>query len=332
MTEERIPAVSVVVPLYQSRDYVAAALDSVLAQTFDDLEVVVVDDGSTDGGGEVVREYAAREARVTYIREENAGPAAARNAGIAAARAVAIAFLDSDDLWLPEKLARQVPLLGENTIVHSDAFVLRNGGQVGDERIGARFESRDAFCYLLQETPTAPLLTTVVRRELLLAHGCFDESLVGPEDYDLWLRLAAAGARFEHVPEPLAVYRVHRDGLSADHVRISSGILDVYEKLAAASSGSRRRAALARARQQRRVVAFELWARGRRAIAAGDVEGGRPDLVRAVRTAPAWWKSWVVGFLLCAPFALRPVAVRMERRASREAEAADRPLPSGAKR
>jgi glycosyltransferase involved in cell wall biosynthesis len=317
MTAEGIPAVSVVVPLYQSREYVVAALDSVLAQTFGDLEVIVVDDGSTDGGGEIVRDYAARETRVRYVRRENAGPAAARNTGVAAARAAAIAFLDSDDLWLPEKLARQLPLLAENTLVYSDAWVLRADGQAGNERIGARFDPDQAFGYLLGHTPTAPLLTTLVRRELLVEHGCFDESLVGPEDYDLWLRLAAANVRFERVPEALATYRVRGDGLSADFVLISSGILDVYGKLATASSGSRRRAVRRRLRRQRRVVAFELWARGRRAIAAGDAAAGRPDLVRAVRTAPGWWKSWILACLLAVPFALRPVAVHMERRQGR---------------
>ena len=140
MTERRVPAVSVIVPLYQSRAYVAAALDSVLAQTLGDLEVIVVDDGSTDGGGEIVRGYVEREPRVRYMREENAGPAAARNVGIAAARGAAVAFLDSDDLWLPEKLARQLPLLREDTIVHSDAFLLRDAGEVSKERIGAHFE------------------------------------------------------------------------------------------------------------------------------------------------------------------------------------------------
>jgi glycosyltransferase involved in cell wall biosynthesis len=315
--------VSVIVPLYQSRDYVAAALDSVLAQTFEDLEVIVVDDGSTDGGDEIVREYSNRERRVRYLRQENAGPAAARNAGISAARASAIAFLDSDDMWLPGKLARQLPRLRGDTVVYSDAFVLRDRGQIGEERMGASFESDDAFHYLLGTTPTAPLLTTLVHRELLLAHGCFDESLLGPEDYDLWLRLAAAGVRFQHVREPLAVYRVRSDGLSADFARISSGILDVYGKLAAASSGPRREAVLARVREQRRVAAFELWARGRRAIAAGDVTGGRRDAVRAVRTAPGWWKSWAVALLLAMPPVLRPVALHMERRASRHAKSSD---------
>jgi glycosyltransferase involved in cell wall biosynthesis len=318
MTAGQIPTVTVVVPLYQARDYVAAALDSILAQTFGDLEVVVVDDGSTDGGGEIVHEYAARDARVRYLRRENAGPAAARNTGIAAARAAVIAFLDSDDLWLPEKLARQLPLLRENTLVHSEALVLRDGGAVGEGRLGARFDPEHAFDYLLRHTPTAPLLTTVVRRDLLLAHGCFDESLIGPEDYDLWLRLAAAGVRFEHLPEPLAAYRVRGDGLSSDFVLISSGILDVYGKLAKACSGSRRRAVRRRLRRQRRVVAFELWARGRRAIAAGDAAAGRPDLVRAVRTAPGWWKSWILACLLAVPFVLRPVAVHMERRRGRD--------------
>jgi glycosyltransferase involved in cell wall biosynthesis len=313
MTAERIPAVSVVVPLYQSRDYVAAALDSVLAQTFTDLEVIIVDDGSTDGGGEIVEEYSAREARVRYVRRQNAGPAAARNTGIASARAATIAFLDSDDMWLPEKLARQLPLLHANTLVYSDALVLRDDGQFDEEHIGARFEPDYAFGYLLRHAPTAPLLTTLVPRELLIAHGCFEESLVGPEDYDLWLRLAAAGVRFEHVSEALAIYRVRRDGLSADNVRIASGVLAVYEELAAVSSGSRRRAVRRQARRQRQFLAFELWARGRRAIAAGDMAAGRPDLVRAVRTAPGWWKSWVLAVLLAVPFALRRVASYMER-------------------
>jgi hypothetical protein len=201
-----------------------------------------------------------------------------------------------------------------NTVVHADALVLRDGRQLGEERIGARFESGHALGYLLRHTPTAPLLTTLAPRKLLLAHECFDDVLVRAEDYDLWLRLAAAGVHFEHVPEPLAVYRVRSDGLSADHVGIAFGVLAVYRKLAATSSGSRRRALHRQARRQKRVVAYELWARGRRLVAAGDMAAGRPDLVRAVRTAPGWWRCWVLACLLALPFALRPVAVHLERR------------------
>ena len=307
-------------PLYQTRDYVAAALDSALAQTFGDLEVIVVDDGSTDGGDQVVRDYAQRDPRVAYIRQENAGPAAARNAGIAAARGCAVAFLDSDDLWLPDKLDEQMPFVVNDTVVYSEAYVLRDNGYIGNERIGGPLRPRagvEIFDTLLEANPI-PVLTTVVWRDLLLAHGGFDvdASVRGVEDYDLWLRLAAAGAEFEYVPAPLAVYRIRSTSLSADRVRNSSATLRVYEKLAASSLQARRSGVRARIRRERRVLATELWRRGRSAIARGDTAMGRLDLVRAVRVAPGWWRCWGIAGLLAVPIALKSVAVRSQRRAA----------------
>src|SRR5689334_21141299 len=102
------PLVTVVVPVYNTLPYVADALESALAQTHRELDVVVVDDGSTDGSSGVVVELAAREPRIRVVRQPNAGLAAARNAGLAAAAGEYVAFLDSDDLWLPEKLERQL--------------------------------------------------------------------------------------------------------------------------------------------------------------------------------------------------------------------------------
>lgn len=315
------PVVSVIVPVYETRDYVAEALDSVLAQTFEDLEVIVVDDGSTDGGGEIARAYAERDSRVSYIWQENAGLAAARNVGIAAARGEAVAFLDSDDLWLPEKLARQIRLLSENAVVHADAYVLRAGGEVGGERIAAHVEGldgADALGALLRGNSIA-VLTVLAPRSLLLTHGCFDASLRSVEDYDLWLRLAADGVRFTYVAEPLAVYRIRPGSLSADLVRMTETRLRVYEKLAGASSGSRRRAVLAATRRERKLLATALWRRGRSAIIAHGKEAGRADLVRAVRTAPGWWKCWVLAGMLVVQPVLRPAALRAERRARRAA-------------
>src|SRR4051794_10957797 len=101
------PAVSVVMPVYQGREHLPAAIESVLAQTFEQLELLVVDGGATDGRSESVRSYVERHPRVHYRRQESAGQGAARNAGIRVARGEGVGFLDQDDLWLPDKLARQ---------------------------------------------------------------------------------------------------------------------------------------------------------------------------------------------------------------------------------
>jgi glycosyltransferase involved in cell wall biosynthesis len=133
--------ISVVIPTYNSAAYLPAAIDSAFNQTLPPFEIVVIDDGSIDNTVEVLKPY---EVRIRYIFQENKGPAAARNRGIAEANGDLIAFLDSDDVWLPEKLELQVPVLTENPkigLVHSDFFLLdmktgtelpsrRNGGGV----------------------------------------------------------------------------------------------------------------------------------------------------------------------------------------------------------
>jgi glycosyltransferase involved in cell wall biosynthesis len=311
-----IPSVSVIVPMYNTRDYVGATLDSVLAQTFPDFEVIVVDDGSTDGCTEIVAEYVARDPRITCIRQNNAGLAAARNVGIAAARGTAIAFLDSDDLWLPEKLARQLPLVTGNTVVHADAYVFIDGEPVGETRLSDVADSPDGaetFESLLEQNRIG-VLTAVVPRDLLLAHGCFDSALRSCEDYDLWLRLAAAGITFRALVEPLAAYRRRKGALSADPVWMAEHRTAVYEKLATTTQGTRQKAAAKRASRERRLLTGELRARGWLSIRNGSVGDGRRDLRRSIRVAPTWWRSWLLAVMITIPFSLRPLAARATRR------------------
>jgi glycosyltransferase involved in cell wall biosynthesis len=307
-------------PVYQGSEYLAAAIESVLAQTVEHFELLVVDDGSTDGSAAIALNYAERDSRVHYRRQENAGQGAARNAGIGAARGGAVAFLDQDDLWLPDKLAQQLPLLNDTNVVYSDTYILRDGGSSREERFSDHLEGWPVPATLesLIVGNTIPVLTAVLPRRLLLAHGCFtiDPALKGVDDYDLWLRLAAAGVTFSYVPEPLAVYRVHSAAMSTDQVRMASARLALFEKLAAQDAGTQSTAFRSGLRRERRVLATALWRRGCSVITREGMRAGRPDLVHAVRVAPTWWRSWAVAVLLAVPPVLRRIAHRTAARAA----------------
>lgn len=196
--------VSVIIPTYNCGPLLPGAVKSVRAQGYSDYEIIVVDDGSTDETSEVLRTLSGEDLFV--IKQENAGPAAARNSGIAAAQGEWVAFLDADDLWLPGKLAAQLAIIQANPEV---AFTF-----AGERRWYPNGRSEDVF----YRGTGSPLLlellagnrfgtpTVIVQRRCLEAVGMFDPSLTTGEDWDLWLRLAA---RYESqsVEEPLAVVR-----------------------------------------------------------------------------------------------------------------------------
>jgi glycosyltransferase involved in cell wall biosynthesis len=206
-----IPAVSVIIPTYNRRAMVREAVASVLAQRDANFELIVVDDGSTDGTSEMF----AQEDHLTFARTERHGPAAARNHGVAMARAPLIAFLDSDDLWAPDKLRRQLAFIREYpdcAISQTGETWIRDGRRVNP---GLRHRKRagDIFLESLQTcliSPSAVLLKTTLFRAL----GGFDEALAAAEDYDLWLRILV-----DHevglLEEPLVTRRAgHPDQLS----------------------------------------------------------------------------------------------------------------------
>jgi len=206
-----MPRVSVIIPTYNRRAYVQEAIDSVLAQTCTDYEIIVVDDGSTDGTGEVLRERYG--SLVVYAWQENQGVSAARNAAIRACTGEFVALLDSDDLWLPRKLERQMAAFEQHpdtALVYSfgaeideKGFELGSGGHLGQDlpEPDRPFESLLQGCWI-------PALTAVFRRECLTDVGYFDEGLVGAADWDMWLKIAERWP-VVCVPEVLARYRVH---------------------------------------------------------------------------------------------------------------------------
>ena len=208
------PLVSVVIPTCNRAWCLAEAVDSVLAQDFRDFELIVVDDGSADDTPQLLERYGDA---IRVLRRENRGVSAARNAGIAAARGGLIAFLDSDDLWLPGKLSRQVAFFTS----HPEAFIcqteelwVRNGRRVNPgkrhrKRSGMIFEPSLDLCLV---SPSA----VMVRRGLFECVGIFDESLPACEDYDLWLRVSC---RFPvHLIETALIVKRggHADQLSCD--------------------------------------------------------------------------------------------------------------------
>jgi glycosyltransferase involved in cell wall biosynthesis len=203
--------VSVVVPAYNRGYCLRRALDSVINQTRAAREIILVDDGSEDDTGCILQtEYP----EVHYIRQENRGVSAARNRGIRAASSTWIALLDSDDEWLPDKLAKQLEILHESgtRLCHTEEIWIRNG-----KRVNAMHKHRKQGGWIYQRclprcviSPSAALL----HRELFNEYGLFDERLPACEDYDMWLRVCSQEA-VSFIETPLIVkYGGHTDQLS----------------------------------------------------------------------------------------------------------------------
>lgn len=226
-----MPTVSVVIPTHNRRELVLQAVASVLQQTYRDFEVIVVDDGSIDGTAEALT--AAFGDRIIVIRlESTLERSAARNAGWEAARSPLIAFLDSDDLWLRDKLARQVPLFDDPAVglVHGFVAIMNEAGQdlPGQTAIQMRFY-RDAlrrgYTYEgMAERCVMYTSTTVIRRSLLQETGGYDRFIAGLEDWDLYLQLAMR-TRVATCEAVVTRYRQHvgntrNDLLAANRIRV----------------------------------------------------------------------------------------------------------------
>lgn len=231
MTDSAPPLVSIVIPTYNHGRFVTDAIDSCLAQTYPHYEIVVVDDGSTDGTPDRLRrEYGAQ---VRVIVQANQGASASRNQGIAAARGTLIQFCDADDKLLPEKVAHSVVALlaqPDAALVHTRwHYVARDGSTVLDQQPPALpAPDDDPFCALLREDFIATC-TVLARRDAILAVGGFDPALSRAEDWDLWLRL------FAHYPvvalnEPLALVREIAGGLHTNARHMAESRLAVIRK------------------------------------------------------------------------------------------------------
>ena len=213
-----MPTIGVVIPTYNHGHILGEAIESVLSQTRRPDEIVIVDDGSTDGTKKLVRGFGRR---IRYIYQNNRGLSAARNTGIWASTADWVCFLDADDLWEQDKLNLQV-----NLIRTVDAGVgcvyTRYLTQAPSFRALSPIPPNKGALTLphLLRRNWIGVLTAAARRDLLLNLGGFDEDLYAAEDWDLWLRMAAVDVQFAYLPQPLAIYRISEGSMHSDAERM----------------------------------------------------------------------------------------------------------------
>ncbi|NSW52307.1 MAG: glycosyltransferase [Anaerolineae bacterium] len=210
------PKVSVIIPVYNQAEYLGPAIESVLTQSFPAHEIVVINDGSTDHSSEVAAKY---HDRIRYISQANQGLAGARNTGIEASHGDWIAFLDSDDAWLPDYLESMVAFAGQNpqaVVFYCAAQCMDRDGNGLPQVVGYRsVESAGMYEVLLRTNFIIPS-TVLARRESLQAAGSFDRNLRSCEDWDLWLNILERGGQIMGYPTVLVQYRIHGTSLSAN--------------------------------------------------------------------------------------------------------------------
>lgn len=275
------PRVSVIIPTFNRSGYLRQAIASVLAQTYADFEIVVVDDGSTDDTATVVASFA--DPRIVYLRQDNAGRSAARNFGMERARGAYLAFLDDDDLFLPQKLAVQAAYLD----AHAEIGLAAGGAQIiaMDGSLLRTWETwRDQPQLSLPDCLYAcPLLTcsVLLRRGWLAALDYwFDPQMDRAEDTDFWIRLLVAGCAMAWTPHIVSVYRQHLASSQGDAARYQRGYLRLLDKLYARSD-------LPPAVQDERPRLYAHYhvLGACHAYAAGQIDAGQEGLQQAVAAA-----------------------------------------------
>lgn len=289
-TGDARPFVSVVIPIYNGSKYIVETLDSVFAQTFSRYEVIVVNDGSPDTP-ELERVLNPYRTRIVYIEQENGGPASARNTAIRQAVGDYIAFLDQDDVWMPEYLSKQVKVLQNDpsiTLVCADAYLCGDTVSTG-RTFFQDWPSQEPVTFekLLEENCAVVLMCVVARKQPLLEAGLLDpdRTIMGSDDYDLWLRLAIRGERFVYQYEALGYHRIHGESLGADEIRLLLGQVNVYEKLLHTLVLPPATQRLIK-KQMARVSAGISLRKGKRQIAAGEFS----DAVRTLSRANKYYR------------------------------------------
>lgn len=312
---EAAPAVSVIIPAYNLAPYIAASLDSVFAQTFTDYEVILVNDGSPDTE-EFERELQPYLDRIVYLKQENGGASVARNAGLRAARGEFVAFLDGDDLWLPNYLDEQMKFIETRQcdLACADATFFGDTADKAPTYMIAWMndapETGDfGFLELVDAKRSVITSGVVARRQPIMDIGLFDESLRRAQDFDLWLRLASAGHRLSFQRKALLKYRCRTDSLSGGVINSHRRELNIFDKIEQSYdlSPEQRRDVAEIIRKRRALLQFEL---GKLYAARGDFAPAIQSFAEAYQLRPTLKARVALSLIRLAPRAVRAFCAR----------------------
>lgn len=234
-----MPKVSVVVPSYNRGEYISETIESILAQTFTDFELIFIDDGSTDDSAAIVQAFIDKDPRVKYFKQKNSERAVARSYGMSLAEGEYICLVDSDDIWYSHKLAKQIIVMdADPELVCSYAAVDRIDMQSNPVKPAKRqLEGYSGNIYEeLLKRNFIPSVTPMIRKKYIEMIGAQNTEFIPYEDWDFWLRLARIG-KFEHIAEPLGCYRLHL-GQSVQNVK-AARIEDVTFAVLDSNTGKR---------------------------------------------------------------------------------------------
>lgn len=280
------PLVSVVVATYNMGKYLPAAIDSILAQTYRNFEIVVVDDGSTDDTSAVIAPY-VHGSRFTYTAQSNLGQPKAKNAGVRLSRGELIAFCDADDVWLPKKLELQVECFLDHphvAVVSSEIREIDDTGREVGSRDVPRYSGRILDKLLIKNCISFG--TAVIRKDVFDVVGGFDDSLPMGIDWDLWLRVAV-NHEFLHLDEVTYLYRVWPGQMSQNYRGRYENAFRILDKFFTTNpevvSGSLRRRAYADTYFERGRIVF---------VREGAFLEAFKDHISALRLSPLYLPAW----------------------------------------
>jgi len=301
-SNQKTPAVTIVIAAYNSAHYIGQTLDSIKAQTVSDYEVIVVNDGSNDSE-DLERLVQAHPLPIIYVTQENKGVSAARNAGIRLGKGEFYTQLDADDQWMPDYLEVQLGILKDNpdvTLVYPNATIIGDESEAELEFMKiSPSEGEVSFEALVQGKCTV-MTSVTARMSAIREAGMFDESLRSCEDFDLWLRIVKNGGRVIYHRRPLVLYRRHEGSLSSDRVWMTRNLQAVFEKCARSFSLTAAEAEALHEQMTRNGALLQLF-EGKRALTAGGASAALVSFEKANEQLRSPKLSLVVFFLRHAP-------------------------------